>query len=172
MKRNLICGAVLAVIFSASAGAQTCGSPVMTWHPDVAGSPTLPGSTCGNETGILSLCELAQDAHSQAYVAQITPQALGTFTTISIGNVVGFTAYMALVDTTAATPCNGGGDTGHCTTSGDDATPITHAALVDGHSYYLIVSNSGVADTNTSCGTFVLTANGTLPVTLQNFTVS
>jgi hypothetical protein len=171
MKINLLCGAVLAVVFSASAGAQSCGTAVTTWHPDAAGTPTLSGNTCdaGGETGLLSLCEGASDAAGKAYVAQINSAAAGSYTTISLTNS-GFTGYMAVVSTAAAGACNGAGDTGHCTTNGDAVSPVQHTNVPDG-SYYLIVSNSGV-DTTASCGPFTLTANGTLPVTLQNFTVS
>lgn len=171
MKINLLCGAVLGLVFSASAGAQSCATPVTTWHPDAAGSPTLSGNTCdaGGETGLLSLCEGAADAAGKAYVAKISSAAAGTYTTISLTNT-GFLGYMAVVDTTATGACNGAGDTGHCVTNGDIGTAVTHAAVPDG-SYYLIVSNSGV-DTPAKCGPFTLTANGTLPVTLQNFTVS
>lgn len=172
MKLNLLCSAVLVTMFSVSANAQDCAGPVTTWHPDATGTPTLTGNTCdvGSELGIISLCESGADAHGHAFVALITPQAAGTFTTISLTNS-GFTGYMAVVATNAATPCNGSGDTGHCTTAGDTATPITHAALTDAQAYYLIVSNA-LNDAPTACGPFTLTANGTLPVTLQNFTVS
>ena len=173
MKLNLLCGAALVAMFSLTANAQSCASPDTSWQPNAAGTPPLSGSTCtaGTETGILSLCGNNASAAGHAYVAQITPQATGTFTTISLSGVSGFTGYMAVVNVAAAGACNGGGDTGACQTSGDIATPIQHANVTNGTTCYLIVSNSG-SDAATACGTFTLTANGTLPVTLQNFTVS
>lgn len=168
MKKSLLCGAVIAAMFSVSAGAQTCASP-LTWTPDTNGAPTLTGDTCnGGETGILSICEAASDGHGHAYVARITSAAAGTYTNVTVQNS-GFTAYVAVVPTSATGACNGGGDTGHCVTSGDTATPIQHANVPDGD-YFLIISNSGV-DLPAACGAFTLTANGTLPVTLQDFSV-
>lgn len=172
MKLNLLCGAVLVAMFSVTANAQSCASPNTTWQPSPAGAPPLTGDTCaaGTETGIVSLCSGVATAYGHAYVVQFTPQGAGTFTTISLTNS-GFTGYMAVVNTAAVGACNGGGDTGACQTSGDTGNPIQHANLTNGTPYYLIVSNSGV-DTAASCGTFTLTSDGSLPVTLQNFTVS
>lgn len=171
MKFNILCGAVLATLFSVGANAQSCATPDNTWRPNAAGLPTLSGNTCdaSSETGILSLCEAAQDAHGHAYVLTVPSAALGSYTTISLTNS-GFTGYIAVVDVTAAGACNGSGDTGHCVTAGDISTPIQHVNVPDAN-YYLIVSNSGV-DSPAACGPFTLTANGTLPVKLQNFTVS
>lgn len=172
MKLTLICGAALAAIFSLSAGAQSCASPNTTWQPNAAGTPPINGDTCaaGTETGIVSLCGGGQSAAGHAYVVKFTAQAAGTFTTISLSAVTGFTGYMGVVNVATAGACNGGGDTGTCQTSGDATNPVQHANLANGTSYYLIVSNSG-SDAATACGTFTLTANGTLPVTLQDFSV-
>lgn len=156
-----------ASLLSSSAFAQTCASPV-AWTPGQNGAPAYSGDLCtGGETGILSLCEQAQDAHGHAYVLRFTSSNAATYTTITINNT-GFTAYMALVNTSVAGACNGGGDTGHCATTGDINTPIQHANVPPGD-YYLIVSNSG-ADQNTACGPFTIDINGT-PVMLQSFEV-
>lgn len=173
MKFNLLCGAALAAMFSLTANAQSCASPNTTWQPNLAGTPPINGDTCpaGTETGIVSLCGGGQSAAGHAYVLKITPEAAGTFTTISLSAVTGFTGYMGVVNVAATGACNGGGDTGTCQTSGDAANPVQHTNLTNGVTYYLIVSNSG-PDAATACGTFTLTANGTLPVTLQNFSVT
>lgn len=178
MKLNLVCGAaVLAAMFSLTANAQSCASPDTTWHPTPTnpGVPSINGDTCaaGTETGLVSLCSNAQAAAGHAYVLTFTPTASGTFSTITLSGVVGFTGYMAVVPTAATGACNSdmGGDTGACVTSGDNATPIQHALVSNGTPYYLIVSNSGL-DPATACGTFTLTADGSLPVSLVNFTVS
>lgn len=176
MKLNLLCGAAaLAAMFSLTANAQSCSSPITTWQPTPTnpGNPPINGDTCdaATETGIVSLCGNNASAAGHAYVVQFTPTATGTFSTITLSGVAGFTGYMGVVNTAAVGACNGGGDTGACQTSGDTATPIQHALLTNGTSYYLIVSNSG-SDAATACGAFTLTADGSLPVTLQNFTVS
>jgi hypothetical protein len=172
MKFNLLCGTVLGALFSVSAGAQTCGAPDATWHPAADGTPTLNGSTCNHETGLISACESNFGAPGAAYVAQVNTAALGTFTNIAIAGGAGYAATLYAVSTTSSpTPCAVGagqnGDTGHCQTSSSSA--ITHANLPDG-TYYLIVTGADF-DTAGACGTFTLTADGTLPVTLQSFTV-
>lgn len=171
MKRNLLCGAALAVLFSASAGAQTCAAPDTSWHPNAQGSPDLSGTTCGHETGILSACQSNFGAPGAAYVAKITTQATGTYTNIAITGGAGYNVTTYFVDVTAAGACNGGGDTGVCKTSGSATSTVKHANLVDGSSYFVIVTGADF-DSAGSCGTFTLHADGTLPVTLQNFTVS
>jgi hypothetical protein len=173
MKLNLLCGAALAALFSVSAGAQTCASPVLTWHPDATGNPDLPGSTCGNETGILSTCDGGNGAPGAAYVAQvvIAAQPNGSFNSIALVDDSGgaFHGILAAVNQTVG--CVGGtGDTGHCTTSGDTTFPIQHTNLAPG-TYNLIVTGNDL-DAPGACGAFHLHADGTLPVTLQNFTVS
>lgn len=172
MKLNLLCGTLLSALFSMSAGAQTCASPDTSWHPDTLGMPTLSGSTCLHETGLISACESTFGAPKEAYVAQINTSAAGTFTTIAVSGGPAFAATLYAVNTTSSpTPCNSsvaGGDTGHCQTS--SSVSITHANLPPA-SYFLIVTGADF-DTAGACDTFTLTANGTLPVTLQNFTVS
>jgi hypothetical protein len=173
MNRNLLCGAALAALFSVSAGAQTCAAPDTSWHPDAAGSPDLPGSTCGHETGILSTCDGGNGAPGAAYVAQVVIAAApnGSFTTISLVDDSGgtFHGILAAVNTTVGC-VTGAGDTGHCTTSGDTTFPVQHANLSPG-TYNLIVTGNDL-DAAGVCGAFHLHADGTLPVTLQNFTVS
>jgi len=176
MKLNLICGSmIMAAMFSVTANAQSCASPNTTWTPTPTnpGVPTVTGNTCdaSSETNIVSLCGGVAQAYGHAYVLQFTPTGTGTFTSVSLSGVAGFTGYMGVINTTAVGACNGGGDTGACQTSGDAGTPIQHANLTNGTSYYLVVSNSGV-DTAASCGAFTLTSDGSLPVSLQNFTVS
>lgn len=170
MKRKLLCGAALAALFSVSAGAQTCASPDTTWRPDPTGTPPLVGTTCGHETGILSACQANFGAPQQAYVAKITPQATGTFQNIAITGGAGYNIAVYVVDAAGAGACNGGGDTGVCKTSGSASSPIKHANLTDGNSYYVIVTGADFDPAN-ACGPFQLKADGSLPVTLQDFTV-
>jgi hypothetical protein len=173
MKFNLLCGAALAALFSMSAGAQTCGAPDTTWHPDAGGSPDLTGTTCGHETGLISACESNFGAPGAAYVAQVSTAASGTYTSITVtGEPANYAASLYIVSTTSSpTPCDvgGSGDTGHCATSSSVA--VQRANIPDGGTYYVIVTGADF-DTAGACGAFALHANGTLPVSLQSFTVS
>ena len=166
MKRNLLFSSigtlVFAGLFSVSASAQTCASPA-TWNPDTAGSPVLSGTTCGHETGITGLCR-ATNAPGQAYIALVNISAAGTFTNIAFTGGAGYTIATGLVP-----QASGCGDF-TCTTVGDGTTTMLHTDIGPG-SYYLIITGADF-DAAGSCGVFTATANGTLPVTLQNFSVS
>lgn len=170
MKRNLLCASIgtaaLAALFSVSAAAQTCATPA-SWTPDATGTPDLSGSTCGNETGIISVCQGASGAPAAAYVALVniaaTPQ--GSFTNITWTGGAGYTISAYVVP--QASGCNADAA---CTTVGDGSTASQHADIPPG-SYYLIVTGADF-DAAGACGTFSAHADGTLPVTLQNFTVS
>lgn len=157
-----ICATAIAGLFSVSASAQTCAAPA-AWTPDAGGAPVLSGSTCGNETGITGLCR-ATNAPGQAYIALINVTAAGTFTNIAFAGGTGYTIATGLVP--AASGC---GDF-TCTTVGDGTTPMLHSDIGPG-SYYLIITGADF-DAAGNCGTFTATADGTLPVTLQNFSVS
>jgi len=169
MKFNLICGAALAALFSASVGAQTCGSPDDSWHPDASGSPVLAGTTCGAETALISACQGGFGSPGAAYVARVTTTAEGTYSQIAVGGDTGsFTPTLYVVRTSVAGACDtAGGDTGTCQTSSSIAA---QAANIPPGQYYLIVTGADF-DAPGSCGAFTLTANGTLPVSLQSFTV-
>ena len=173
MKFNLICGAALAVLFSASAGAQTCAGPDTSWHPDTSGTPALGAggtlSTCGHETALISACQAGFGAPGAAYIAQVTTSASGTYTSIAVsGDTAAFTPTLYVVRTTAAGACDtAGGDTGTCQTSSSIAV---QAANIPPGDYYLIVTGADF-DSAGACGQFQLTANGSLPVSLQSFTV-
>jgi hypothetical protein len=172
MKFNLLCGAAFAALFSMSAGAQTCASPDTSWHPDDSGSPDLVGSTCGHETGLISACESNFGSPGAAYVAQVTTAASGTYGQIQLTGGAGYAASLYVVSTTSSpTPCDvsGNGDTGHCQTSSSVA--VQRANIPDGGTYYLIVTGADF-DTAGACGDFTLHATGSLPVSLQSFTVS
>ena len=166
MKLNLLYGAIaLSALFSASAGAQTCASPA-TWNPDTSGVPVLSGTTCGpgNETGIISVCQGGFGAPAAAYIAQINVAAAGTYTNITFTNGAGYSLAAFVVPTSSG--CN---TDANCTASGDAGSPMLHGDTPPG-SYYLIITGADF-DPAGACGTFTATANGTLPVTLQSFSV-
>jgi len=167
MKRNLFCasiGAAVLSLFSISASAQTCASPDTTWTPNAAGSPALSGSTCSHEAGILSACASNFSSPGAAYVALINTAASGSFTNITFTGGSGYTIAAYFVP--QASGCN---TNAACKTSGDGANAVTHATLGDG-AFYMIITGADF-DAAGSCGTFTATANGTLPVSLQSFTV-
>lgn len=167
MKRNLLCSMVGAAVFAAcfgmSASAQTCASPA-AWQPNEQGTPPLTGTTCGNESGIVSVCQGASGAPAAAYVARVNVTAEGTYTQIGFTGGAGYTISAYLVP--EASGCNADAA---CTTVGDGSTQMAHTDTPPG-SYYLILTGADF-DAPGSCGTFTATANGTLPVTLQSFSV-
>ncbi|MEO7430814.1 MAG: hypothetical protein ABIR62_02005 [Dokdonella sp.] len=168
MKRNVLFSAisatVLAIGFSASAGAQTCAAPA-SWTPDIAGTPTITDSTCGHETAITNVCQDAAGAPAAAYVALINVTAAGTFQNITFTGGAGYTYSAYFVP--QASGCNANAA---CTTSTSGALTAKHANLPESM-YYMIVTGADF-DAPNSCGPFTATADGTLPVQLQSFSVS
>lgn len=168
MKLNLLCGAIaLATLFSASAGAQTCASPDTDWHPNTSGSPSLSGSTCGHETGIISTCQTNFGAPGAAYVALINVALAGTFTNITYTNGAGYSLAAYFVP--QASGCNTDAACTATGSAGGGAADTLHADLPPGQ-YYMIITGADF-DAPGACGDFTATANGTLPVTLQSFSV-
>ncbi len=168
MKRNLLCStvgaAVLALMFSASATAGTCAAPT-PWQPDTSGNPSLTGTTCSAETGIISVCQGNFGAPGAAFVALVTVAAAGTYTEIDFTGGSGYTLAAYLVP--QASGCN---SDAACTTVGDETANMFHTDTPPG-TYYLIIQGADF-DSPGACGTFTATANGSLPVQLQSFTVS
>ena len=168
MKRSLLMsvvgGAVLAGLFSVSASAQTCAAPT-PWQPDATGAPPLSGSTCGAETGLTQYCSSSGDLPDTAFVASINVAAEGTFTALDFTGGAGYTLTAYVVAQSA-----GCVDNFTCTTSGDADANILHDDIAPGQ-YFLIISGADF-DPNGACGDFTVTADGSLPVSLQDFTIS
>ncbi|MBX3690133.1 hypothetical protein [Dokdonella sp.] len=171
MKRNLLCATVglagVAALFSMSASAGTCAAPT-SWQPDTSGVAPLTGTTCGpgNETGIISVCQGGFGAPGAAFVALVNVAAAGTFTTIT--NTGGAGYALAVYWVPQASGCN---TDANCTASGSEGSGgnTLHNDLPPG-SYYVIVTGADF-DSAGACGTFTLSADGSLPVTLQSFSV-
>ena len=171
MKLVKLCGAVVAALFGASAGAQTCASPDMSWHPDTTGDPPLLTSTCGHETGLISACEGGFTITGSVYVARVSLIPEATYTQVAVGGDGSFTPNLYVVRTSVAGACDfdnpGGGDTGACQT----ASSIAVLAInIPPGEYFFIVGKSDF-DPEGACGNFTLTSNGNFPVSLQSFTV-
>lgn len=143
--------------------AQTCASPAQ-WRTGASGQPALTGTTCGHEAGIVSVCQGAGGAPGAAYVAQIQVAAAAVFSSIGFTGGSGYTLSAYLVP--QASGCN---TDAACTTVGDGSTPMFHQDIPPG-AFYLIVTGADF-DQPGACGTFTVTADGFLPVTLQGFSV-
>lgn len=165
MKRNLfVASLAFGALFSLPAIAQTCGGPA-AWQPDATGTPTVTGTTCGGDTTAAQYCAGNLDAPGPAYVIQSTFAATRTFTAISLTGGAGYDAVMYMSPSAAGCGTNAG-----CTATGDPGAPIPSGDVPDG-SFFLIVT-AATFDAAGSCGTFTFTADGSFPVTLQDFTVS
>lgn len=171
MKFNLVLAALASAAFSMSAGAQTCAAPA-SWNPATNGAPDLTGTTCGHEDGIASTCSGANGAPQKAFVAKVSVSAEGTFTGITLTDNSSGAFHPLLAVVPASSPCpDASGDVSPCTTSGDSSNPVQHAVIGPG-SYYLIVTGNDLdIGATPGCGAFTLHADGTLPVSLQSFTV-
>jgi hypothetical protein len=133
--------------------AQTCADPA-TFQPPPGGG-TATGTTCGGDTTATGYCgNLA--APGPAYVFEVVVSATGTYNTLSVTGNAGFDPVIYLSD--IADGC------------GTNAACVPQTPIPPG-SYFLIVT-ARPTDSNGSCGLFTLTADGSLPVTLQSFTVS
>lgn len=153
-----------ACIAAAPVSAQTCVAPA-TWHPGVAGTPDLSGTTCGHETGIISVCQNAAGAPARAFVASIFVAAdVAAFTAIDFTGGAGYTISTYLVP--QAGGCN---NNAACTTVGDGSTSMHHGDIPPG-TYYLIITGADF-DTPGACGTFNAHSDSFLPVTLQAFSI-
>lgn len=135
--------------------AQTCASPTA-----LASNTVVNGNTCGGEIGI-----------NMGGVIFGHPSVVYSFTWTDQGvdpNIIDLTgtnmAFVVGPDCTQAPIAFGGPGVG--------PLDLTAAGFVDGQSYVLVVSTDpGLPVTDPpTCGDFVLSP-GTLPVSLQNFTV-
>lgn len=129
------------------------------------GVPALTGTTCGHESGIISVCQGAGGAPGQAYVVgNLTVTADAPFTQIHFIGGAGYTISAYLVP--QASGCNADAA---CTTVGDGSTDMLHTDIPPG-TYFLIITGADF-DSPGACGPFTVTADGPLPVTLQEFSI-
>lgn len=162
MNKTLISVAIL--LASPAAFAQTCASPAAFNTP--AAGPTASGDTCA-ATDLVSLYCGAQDSVNKPDVIySLTLAAAGasrTATSISItGAGTGFTPTIFLYTGACAT-----GD--GCQAQGETGFPMDLTSV--GAGTYLLAVSASQVDGSGACGTYTITANGTLPVSLQEFSV-
>src|SRR5690242_3388354 len=134
--------------------AQTCADPAIFQPPVGGGSAT--GDTCSGDTTATGYCGNLP-APGPAYVFTVDVSAAGTFSTLIVtGAIAGFTPVIYLSDVAAG--------------CGTNAPCVAQNPIPPG-SYFLVVT-AAASNGSGACGTFTLTADGSLPVTLQSFTVS
>lgn len=143
--------------FSAASFAQTCASPLPI-GPKVGGNhPPLSGTTCGGTAGLnLGGTIYPHPSIVYSFVAQ---NASASLTFGADPN-----REMSLVANCASAPI----------TFGAPGFPMVVApgTLIDGTTYLVIVSSdSGLPPAPPICGPYNVVITGTLPVSLQNFSV-
>jgi hypothetical protein len=159
---------VLALGFAAVSSvsfAQTCASPTAFNTPPAG--PVASGTTCGGTDSVSLYCGALDSASKPDAIYQMTLAAVGpnrTATQIALSGVTG-AGFGPIIVAYNSTCANGDG----CASTGDGSSALSLAAVGAG-TYFLAVSASPV-DASGACGTFTLTANGTLPVQLQNFSI-
>lgn len=166
MKKTLICFALALV--APAAFAQTCtpgpNGPIAFNTP--AAGPSASGTTCGGVDSVALYCG-GQDSSGRPEViytvalAAAGPERTATSITIT-GSGAGFTPSTYLY--------TGGCITGDgCVQTGEAGFDLDLTTVGPGN-YTLAVSASQV-DAAGACGTYTITANGTLPVSLTDFSI-
>ena len=165
--KSLLCiaGMSALALVSGSAFAQTCGTPGSF---SAGSNPTASGTTCGLADSITDICVNSVPTTGPEAVYTFTTPASGTLATqISLNYTTG-----DLVGFLLSGSCTGGATC--ATDTGDSAgvgpgTETANVALAFNTQYWFVVTSAAAAPNN--CGAFTLTANGTLPVQLQGFSV-
>lgn len=156
---SILAGALMLV--SGGAFAQTCASPTV-----LLSNANVTGDTCGatNELGTVCIFNTSPGNDIIYSFTIVTPY---TATQMALtNNTPAWNPALLLLNGA----CNGNTP---CPRNADANGPGGNETLaVDGlqAGNYLMVVTATNADT--SCGSFGLTVNGSLPVTLQDFTVS
>lgn len=157
---SILAGAVL-LAASGSAFAQSCASP--TFLPSNA---NVTGDTCAGANELGTLCIFAQSP-SNDIVYSVTLVAGYTATQIALtNNTPAWNAALVLVQGA----CNGNST---CPRNADAGGPGANETLDVsglGAGPYFLVATSTTSDSG--CGAYGLSVNGTLPVQLQSFDVS
>ncbi|HEY2396458.1 MAG TPA: hypothetical protein VGH81_10840 [Rudaea sp.] len=160
------CAIVPAVVY-ASGG--TCGSPSANMQD---GSDT--GNTCtdsGAANQVDAFCTGVQVVSNQPQeIYTVTLAAAGpdrTATQISVSSATSTGTFNPTLYLYTGTCANGGG----CVQTGTASSPMDLTGVAAG-TYLLAIGGSQLdASAATACGDFNITANGTLPVKLQSFSV-
>jgi len=150
--------------FAGFAQAQTCASPLI-FQPSPAGTPTVTDTTCNGETDMGGgFCQSAFNAPGPGFILQSTFAPNRTFSTIAFSGGSGYDLAAYVV-----AQANGCNTNGACQTTGDATTPLQSGDIPDG-TYYIIVTAADF-DAAGACGPFIVVSNGSVPVTMQSFSV-
>ena len=165
MKKNAFLLAALGVVAFAgvnTAQAQSCATPVRMQI--AGGNHSASGDTCAGANQLGTYCSGLANSPENDIIYAYTIDATRTATNIALTtSSATFNPALAVVTTcSGSATCVGDADIGGAG-AGETVTIPTTAG-----NYFLIVSASPESST---CGAFTLTANGRLPVSLQNFSV-
>ena len=163
--KKIAASCIAALAFSASGAvlAQSCASPLGFNTPPTG--PTAAGNTCTGANNLGTLCGLFNSPENDD-VYQFSIGAGYTATSITLTTTSGtYNPAIALLSGS----CGGGTS---CTDVADSngagsGETLSTVGLANG-TYFMVVTSS--PGTNT-CGDYNITANGTLPVKLQKFSV-
>lgn len=166
MKKNAFLLAALGVVAFAgvnTAQAQSCAAPVRM-QIDGGGNHTATGDTCAGANQLGTYCSGLANSPENDIIYAYTIDATRSATSITLAtSTPAFNPALAIVTTcSGSATCVGDADIGG---AGASETVVFPQAVGN---YFLIVSASPESST---CGAFTLTANGRLPVSLQNFSV-
>ncbi len=156
-KQRLLALGVLGLAFAGSAAAQDCAAPIAI-HTD---EQNVIGDTCaaGNPLPTYGGTGSPQNEMIYSFVAQ------GANATISIAGTGGFGGTTPAIFLFPA--CSAATDP---VAFGVPGTDMAVSGLTDGQTYYIAVT-ADPGGPNDGCGAFDVDVTGTLPVSLQNFSI-
>lgn len=156
---SILAGALM--LASGGAFAQTCANPI-----PLPGNANVTGDTCAGANELGTLCIFAQSPGNDIIYAVniVTPY---TATQVALtNNTPAWNAAMVLVQSA----CNGNST---CPRNADAGGPGANETLdvsgLTAGAYFLVVTST---TSDTTCGSYGMSVNGSFPVQLQNFDVS
>ena len=158
MRKSMLALAVVGgIAFGGQAFAQDCASPIQI-HSDEHG---VTGDTCaaGNPLPSYGGVGSPQNEIIYSFVAQ---SANATITIAQTGGYAGSSALAVLLP--ACTPST------DLIQFGAPGSPMPVSGLTDGQTYYIAVT-ADPGGPNDGCGAYTIDVDGTLPVSLQSFSV-
>lgn len=170
----LLAGLCISAPVTVFAHGGTCAAATHNFQNGNA--PADSGNTCTDSTAgnyVAAFCgggQLTGNQQQEVYQVTLTAPGAGRATSISITGaaVVGTTTtWTPTVYLISGTCANGGG----CQATGTSGGAADISGVAAG-TYFLVVGGSQLDDqAATTCGTYNITANGTLPVKLQQFSI-
>jgi hypothetical protein len=161
----------LAFGIAGSAAAQTCASP-LTFNFANPQAPTGSGDTCTATNSITDICNEASPSpgNDVVYAFNVNSAGAAGYTALNLALTTSsgtFNPVLALIGPNVA--CSGDATCLRtASTGGAGAGETLNVGTLGNGSYFLIVSADPGGAT---CGQFTVTASGSLPVALQNFSI-